>query len=415
MDAPETPLALPAPVKANNNVIRARKVFARAHLCTEFRSLAFTHPFMPDRHEYMWAQPDNDDLSSWSLSIVRTEEQAAEGPVTTLLPPFKSGLTFLEAMEEIAIYENGERQRGTVPVDSSADDLGLLHYRRAGEAEGLIFNVRGEPRPTLRGQIIVPDQYPAAVWKNVVQRLEEVSFIPRDIVVPAMRRLMQGVTANALSETADISFKEHYDRISEQSSVADRIQSVVRYHKEFVDNHKKMLMRAETAIEKKDRMDSRDIDFAKEAVWARDGVTKLEWGKSDNAMKWFAHDQEFYARVCEAQYMRLVGYAPLFDSKRREVDGMLLKLADQPPEIREKYEAMTLLMFNDELLPVMPESERMCEVFDEYLAQVECNIKKYTQEGLGSLTKMFNEAVRPREPETNKVSYTITYPKGNQP
>lgn len=407
----QLPWPEPLEEKEPSLIDKARDQFKCAHYCNEFRTIAFIHPFMPDRQEYLRAICDDDKGASWVLSIVRTEENDAQGPATSLLPPMKTGVNFLEAMEEVAIYEQGEHKRGAVPVQS-AEDLGDLHYRRAGKVEGLIFNMQGAPRPTWRGQVVVPDDYPPDVWDHVNVR-PDLAALSRDTVASTIRRMTCSMTAQHVAETEKISFSEHYQRLLGDMKVKEQLSEMISLQEHVTSYHSSMIRQ----LEKLER--AYPMTGHAQSEYSKDYIEIVEMGKAlekaatqlvmgdtfkdiralddpvISSLQALMQDQMAHSVACNLQILHGGEKDKhLNDETKIELQAELMekieRIKSEEWYEEERYQPLLLLQFMDAPIPVMAESYKIRDALYELVRQARVSAERHKAQAMTSLTDQFN-------------------------
>jgi hypothetical protein len=86
----------------------------------------------------------------------------------------RENISFFEALEDLSLFEKepfiNQRYETAGPT---AQTLGSLYYKNLALIEGIIFDLKGDPCPTVHGEIIVPGSYAAADLKKLKEAYDK--------------------------------------------------------------------------------------------------------------------------------------------------------------------------------------------------------------------------------------------------
>lgn len=107
----------------------------------------------PDRWRVVRVQ------ETWSAA--RPEDKAFKTKILT------DGVSFFEAVRQLALYENTQDPAEYEPAGPSKEELGFSHYELFAKREGIAFETDGTPHPTRRGEILTEGVFTNSMEKQV--------------------------------------------------------------------------------------------------------------------------------------------------------------------------------------------------------------------------------------------------------
>ena len=199
-----------------------------------FRTISFHHHTDDAKNYIFWRKASrNPETRLWAVYDIKEERDAASKSsvpaYTETSKKIKDNLTFFDAAYNLAQYETSQRALGYLAASiSSIQDIQLAekHVKAFAEREGLVFDSRGLPHPTINGEIVTEGTFP----KGAHDKAQNVPPRPQPKIIDhedLLRMLMSGSTA--MPERANISsiFKAHELDATFKAAV-EEIKDIIR-------------------------------------------------------------------------------------------------------------------------------------------------------------------------------------------
>lgn len=141
--------------KAADTGVVASPAPASEFQVAKFGTACISHAFLTVQDHVEWRAGFQGDDGRWTIKKM-TEMPNISGAATPVgervqkTTTLQSGLGFFDAIQSLAVYEQGQLALGLLPVDRDGPD----HYQVFAQREGLIFDVDGLPHPTAQGAVV---------------------------------------------------------------------------------------------------------------------------------------------------------------------------------------------------------------------------------------------------------------------